>query len=106
MTTFLLLKNYDHYVIVNDDADFIAGSVYPLNGHHGPYKVSADVGPMDRDTTEAGVVNSLNDAIPAFLAYYERYPVRWQRLDTSEYWKDTLNVFLRVVQDQHGGWVA
>ena len=65
MTTFLLLKNYDHYVIVNDDADFIAGSVYPLNGHHGPYKVSADVGPMDRDTTEAGVVNSLNDAIPA-----------------------------------------
>ena len=33
-------------------------------------------------------------------------PVRWQRLDTSEYWKDTLNVFLRVVQDEQGGWVA
>jgi hypothetical protein len=40
------------------------------------------------------------------LGKYEKYPVRWQRLDTSEYWKDTLNVFLRVVQDEQGGWVA
>ena len=24
-------------------------------------------------TTEAGVVNSLSEAIPAFLAYYEKY---------------------------------
>jgi hypothetical protein len=30
--TFLLLKNHDHYAIVNDDADFIVGRVYPLNG--------------------------------------------------------------------------
>jgi hypothetical protein len=106
MTTFLLLKNYDHYAIVNDDADFIAGRVYPLNGRLGPYKVTADVGPLDRETREAGIVKSLDDAIPAFLTYYERYPVRWQRLDTNEYWKDTLNVFLRVERDQQGEWLA
>jgi hypothetical protein len=82
MTTFLLLKNYDHYAIVNDDADFIAGRIYPLNGRQGPYRVTADVGPLDRETTEAGIVKSLDDAIPAFLTDYERNPVRWQRLDS------------------------
>lgn len=105
MTTFLLVKNHDHYAIVNDDADFIAGRVYPLNGRQGPYRVTADVGPMDRETTEAGVVNSLNDAIPAFLAYYEKYPLRWDWVH-DECWKDTLNVFLRVEQDEQGGWLA
>jgi hypothetical protein len=51
---FVLLKNYDHYVIVNDDADFIAGRVYPLNGREGPYRVRAEVGHLDRETTENG----------------------------------------------------
>jgi hypothetical protein len=75
--TFVLLKNYDHYVIVNDDADFIAGRVYPLNGREGPYRVTADVGPLGRTTWEAGIVSSLNDAVPPFLTYYEKYPLRW-----------------------------
>jgi hypothetical protein len=73
--TFVLLKNYNHYVIVNDDADFIAGGVHPLNGQQGPYKVRAHVGPMDRETSEAGVVNSLDDAIPAFIDYCKKNPV-------------------------------
>lgn len=68
--------------------------------------MTAGVGPLDRETTEAGIVKSLDDAIPAFLAYYERYPVRWQRLDTNEYWKDTLNVSLRVERDEQGDWLA
>jgi len=103
--TFVLLKNYDHYVIVNDDADFIAGRVYPLNGRQGPYRVRALVGPIGRDTTEAGVVNSLSDAIPAFLAYYKKYPLRWDRVHNS-YWKSTLFVNLTVEQDQRGDWLA
>jgi hypothetical protein len=103
--TFVLLKNYDHYVIVNDDADFIAGSVHPLNGRQGLYRVRAHVGPLDRETTEAGIVNSLSDAIPAFLAYYEKYPLRWDRVH-NEYRKDTLHVRLRVEQDQQGSWSA
>lgn len=103
--TFVLLKNYDHYVIVNDDADFIAGRVYPLNGLQGPYRVRADTGPLDRETAEAGVVNSLDDAIPAFLAYYEKYPVRWEPFGTS-FLKLTLFVILKVEQDQQGHWSA
>jgi hypothetical protein len=30
--TFVILRKRDHYVIVNDDADFIAGNVYPTTG--------------------------------------------------------------------------
>jgi hypothetical protein len=89
--TFLLLKNYDHYVIRNDDADFIVGRVYPLNGLQGPYKVTADVGPLGREIHEAGAVNSLSDAIPAFLTYYKKYPLRWDWVH-DEYWKTTLFV--------------
>jgi hypothetical protein len=103
--SFVLLKNYDHYVVVNDDADFIVGTICPLNGLNGPYKVAADVGPVDRETTEAGVVNSLNDAIPTFLAHYEKYPLRWDRVNNS-YCKFPLFVILRVEQDQLGGWLA
>jgi hypothetical protein len=103
--TFVLLKNYDHYVIVNDDADLIAGRVYPLNGPQGPYRVRADVWPLDRETTEAGIVNSLNDAIPAFLAYCDKYPPRWDWVHNG-YWKVTLHVLLRVKQDQEGYWSA
>jgi hypothetical protein len=51
------------------------------------------------------VINSLDEAIPAFLAYYEKYPLRWDRVN-DEYWKDTLYVFLRVRQDQQGYWLA
>jgi hypothetical protein len=106
--TFVLLKDYDHYVIVNDDADFIVGSVHPLNGRQGPYRVRAHVGIKDRETTEAGVVNSLNDAIPAFLAHYEKYPLRWDRVHNvhNGYLKETLHVLLRVEQDQKGYWLA
>ena len=103
--TFVILKNYDHYAIVNDDADFIVGRVYPLNGLQGPYKVTADIGPMGRETSEAGVVNSLDEAIPAFLAYYEKYPLRWDWVP-DEYWKTTLFVILRVTRDRQGHWSA
>jgi hypothetical protein len=73
----VLLKNYDHYAIVNDDADFVVGSVHPLNDRQGPYRVTSDIGPLDRETSEAGIVKSLDDAIPVFLAYCEKYPAPW-----------------------------
>jgi hypothetical protein len=50
--TFVILKKYDDYVIVNDDADFIVGNVYPRNGQEGPYRVTADVGPLGRETSK------------------------------------------------------
>jgi hypothetical protein len=103
--TFVLLIRYDHYVIVNDDADFIVGSVYPRNGREGPYRVTADVGPLGRETIEAGTVNSLSDAIPAFLAYYKKYPFRWDCI-LNEHEKRTLYAILLVKQDKHGQWSA
>jgi hypothetical protein len=103
--TFVLLQNYNQYVIVNDDADFIVGSVRPLNGRQGPYRVYAHVGPTDRRNVDAGVVNALEDAIPAFLAYYENYPLRWEWLGQS-YLKFTLFVILRVEQNKNGHWLA
>ena len=103
--TFLLLKNYDHYVIRNDDADFIVGRVYPLNGLQGPYKVSADFGHW-YSQGDIGVVKSLDDAIPAFLDYYEKNPIRWEQETPRLHWRHTMFVSLRVEQDQQGYWLA
>lgn len=103
--TFIILKKYDHYAIVNDDADVIVGRVYPLNGGQGPYSVTADVGPMGRETTAAGIVNSLSDAIPAFLAYYKKYPLGWDWVH-DEWWKSTLYAILLVKQGKDLQWSA
>ena len=67
---YVILKNYDHYAIVNDDADFIVGRVYPLDGQEG-FRVSADL-PSDCECDDVAVVPTLDDAIPALAAYYER----------------------------------
>ena len=98
----VLLKNYNHYVIFNDDADFTVGSVHPLNERQGPYRVRAHVGPADY--ADAGVVNGLNDAVPVFLAHYERVQ-RWERLHRS-YYKFTLFAILLVEQNEQGSWLA
>lgn len=103
--TFVLLKRYDYYAILNEDADFIVGRVYPLNGQQGPYKVSAGVGPSYR-RNDVGVVKSLDDAIPAFLNYYKKNPVPWERESPRLYWRHTMFVILRVEQDQQGHWLA
>jgi hypothetical protein len=76
----VLLKNYNHYVIVNDAADFTVGSVHPLNERQGPYRVRVHVRLTDAPA-DAGVVNALNVAVPVFLAHYERVQ-RWERFTT------------------------
>jgi hypothetical protein len=103
--TFVLFKRYDYYVIVNDDADFIVGRVYCLNGQLGPYRVTSDIGPRYQQD-DIGVVKSLDDAIPAFLDYYEKNPVRWEQETPRLYWRHTMFVSLRVEQDQQGHWLA
>jgi hypothetical protein len=100
--TFLLLKNYDHYLIRNDDADLIIGRVYPLNGLQGPYRVNSDIGQYK----DVAVVKSLDDAIPAFIDYYKKNPVPWERQTAALYWRHTMFVSLRVEQDQQGHWLA
>jgi hypothetical protein len=102
---YVILKNYDHYVIVNDAANVTVGRVNPVNGLHSPYRVSFDVGPMDSETFEAVVVDSLDDAIPVLLAHYERFPPQWE-LSNNAYLKFTMFVTLRVAEDQAGDWLA
>jgi len=103
--TFLLVKRYDHYAILNDDADFIAGRVYPLGAGQGPYKVISSIGPSCQ-RNDVGVVKSLDEAIPAFLDYHKKNPVPWERESPALYWRYTMFAVLRVEQDQQGNWLA
>jgi hypothetical protein len=100
--TFSLIRDYDHYAIVNDDADFSVGRVYPLG--EGPYKVTSSIGP--RHLREVGIVKSLDEAIPALLHYYKKNPIQWERKKPALYWRYTMYVELRVEQDQQGHWLA
>jgi hypothetical protein len=102
--TLSLLKRYDYYAILNEDADFIVGRVYPL-GPQGPYKVASGIGPSHQQD-DIGVVISLNDAIPAFAAFYKKHPVPWERESLALFWRHTMFTSLRVEQDQQGHWRA
>ncbi len=102
---FLLLKNYDHYLIRNDDADCIVGRVYCLHRQRGLYEVTSRIGPSYQ-ADEIAVVKSLNDAIPTFIDYYEKNPVPWERESSSFYSRYTMFVCLWVEQDRQGHWLA
>jgi hypothetical protein len=105
MTAFLLLKNYDHYAIRNDDADYIAGRAYPRGAEQGPYEVISAIGPSYQ-RNDIGVVKSLSEVIPTFIDHYKKNPVPWERETPALYWRYTMFVILRVEQDQHGKWLA
>jgi hypothetical protein len=100
---YVILKNYDHYAIVNDDADCIVGRVYPLVGQG--FRVTADLAP-DSESGDVAVVQSLDDSISALAAFYERNPPRWQRGSSTRYTKLTQFALLRVEQDEGGHWLA
>jgi hypothetical protein len=99
---YVILKNYDHYAIVNDDADFIVGRVYPLDGQG--FRISADLAP-DWESGDVAVVQTIDEAIPALAAYYERNPPLW-KLNGSRYTRDTQFALLRVERGAKGNWIA
>ena len=101
--TFVLLKNYDHYAIVNDDANFIVGRVHPLGGQ--PYRVTSRIGPSYQPD-DIGVVKSLDDAIPTFIDYYEKNPVPWEPESSAFYSRYTMFVCLWIEQHEQGHWLA
>jgi hypothetical protein len=101
---YILIKYYDHYAILNDDADFFVGRVYPLDGQG--FRVTADLAPDDCDDDLVAIVQSLGDAIPALAAYYERNRPRWERKSATRYTEWTLFALLAVEQDQRGNWLA
>jgi hypothetical protein len=102
---YVLLKNYDHYAIVNDDADFIVGRAYPTNGREGPFRVVADLTPDDCDNDQVAVVSSIEEAVPALAAYYEKNPPPWESKTAARYEKWTQFALLRVEHDR-GNWLA
>jgi hypothetical protein len=55
---------------------------------------------------EVAILNSINEAIPALLTYYEDYPPRWERESGTGYTKLTPFGLLLVEQDQFGPWSA
>jgi hypothetical protein len=100
---YVILKHYDHYAIVNDDADFIVGRVYPVDGQG--FRVTADLAP-DWESGDVAVVQTIDDAIPALAAYYERKPPQWQRWNAIKHAKFTQFAILWVEQDEQGHWRA
>jgi hypothetical protein len=103
---YVLLKNYDHYFIVNDDANSIVGRVRPLNGKNGPFRVSAELVPDDCPNDVAAVVDLIEEAIPALVAYYEKNPPYWECKTATQYEKWTHLALLRIEQDDGGGMVS
>ena len=67
--------------------------------------MTADL-PDDCEDDEVAVVQSLDDAIPALAAYYERNPPGWQRQSATKYAKFTQFAFLWIEQDKQGNWLA
>jgi hypothetical protein len=87
----------DYFGILSDVSDCCVGYV-DLRGAR--YHVEND------DGDEIAVVRSLNDAIPAIIAYYEENPPRWEYESETRYSKLTQFGPLRVEQDQPGHWLA
>jgi hypothetical protein len=103
--TLLLINKCAYHSILNDDARLIVGRVYPRRDRHGPYEVITGIGPECQGRSVA-IVNSLDDAIPAFIEYYKNNPVPWEQERPALYWRHTMFVALRVEQDQQGHWLA
>jgi hypothetical protein len=102
---YLLFKNYDHYAIVNDDADFIVGRVRPLDGREGPFSVEAALAPDECDS-EITIVNSVEEALPALASFYEKNLPQWRRESATRWVELTQFANLRIEQDKLGNWLA
>jgi hypothetical protein len=101
---YVLIWNYDHYAIVNDDANFIVGRVH-LDAKNKVFQVRADLGD-DNCLSHVGVVGALSEAISALANFYEKNPPQW-KIENSALWrKETQYAFLRVERDREGRWRA
>jgi hypothetical protein len=96
---YLFQKYAYYYDILNDDADFKAGSVYPVHSR-GPHNVCDDKG------YDVAVVRTIGDAIPALAKFYEKHPPRWHPGNPGSYNMSTQFGNLRVERDQNRNWLA
>jgi hypothetical protein len=103
MTYLLLDDSNERYSVVHADAMFSAASVWPLNsGRAGPpYRI------VDNNNDETiAIINSLDEAIPTFAAYYASQPPRWRCEGANRHGKSTQFAELRVEQVGPGQWSA
>ena len=101
---YVLIWNYGHYAIVNDDANFIAGRVY-LDVKNRGFRVEADLGHSDC-SSHVGVVGAVSEAIPALANFYKKNPPQWNVEGLALWRKYTQYGFLRVERDREGRWRA
>jgi hypothetical protein len=87
----------DFFGILNNDSDCYVGYVALRRSRYHVQNVEGD---------EIAVARSLDDAIPALAAYYEKNPPRWERESARRYNELTQFGLLRVEQDQPGQWLA
>jgi hypothetical protein len=92
-----LIQNYsDEYIILNDESNYYAGYIYPLKLGLGSPRFSV----RNDDSEEIALVKSINEAIAALAAYYEKNPPRWESATRFIKWPEFGK--LRVEQDQQG----
>ncbi len=97
MKYFLEPQGDNYFAIGNHVSDCAVGHV-ALRGAR--YHV------QNVDNDDIAVVNSIDEAIPAFATYYEANPPRWERESATRYSKLTQFGPLRVEQAKPGQWVA
>jgi hypothetical protein len=101
---YVLIYNYSHYAIVNDDANFIVGRVY-WDAQNKLFRVEADL-EDDYCCPHVGVVATLAEAIPALANFYEKNPPQWKIEKLAVWRKEAQYGSLRVERDVAGYWCA
>jgi hypothetical protein len=85
----------NHYDVINDDADSLVGSVYPLKPGEGAPGYRVDIYWRGKDHEIA--VKSLDDAIPAVAAFYEANPPQWEPEATSPHAAPRWSLAVRAI---------
>jgi len=92
----LLFPGRDYFTIVHVESNCEVGYVRPRDAK---YRVQNDYG------DDVVLVNSIDEAIPALLDYYEEHPPRWECDSPTGYTRLSQFGLLMVEQDQ-SGWLA
>jgi hypothetical protein len=93
----LLFPGRDDFTIVHVESNCYIGYA---DRRGTKYRVQNDYG------DDIAIVSSIDKAIPALLAYYEKHPARWVRDSATEYTRLSQFGFLQVEQDRSGHWSA
>lgn len=91
----LLFPGRDYFTIVHVESNCEVGYVRPRDAK---YRVQNDYG------DDVVLVNSIDEAIPALLDYYEEHPPRWECDSPTGYTRLSQFGLLMVERDHQDGW--